>query len=78
MLEQEFTYYIKHQGDFVEDYNGKVIVLQGVEILRVFDTIGDAYWWALDEDLLGKVLIHKVGPGIENYTFEISATSVQL
>lgn len=71
MLEQEFAYYIEHQEELVEKYDGKVIVLQGTEVLGVYDTVADAYWWAYENSLLGKVLIQTVGPGESNYTLII-------
>ena len=71
MLKEEFTYYIEHHKELVEKYNGKVIVLKGGEVLNKFDTVSDAYWWAVQEDLLGKVMIQKVEPGEENYTLTV-------
>ena len=54
-------------------FDGKVIVLKGEEVLDIFETLTDAYWWAYDNELLGKVMIHKVGPGEENYTLTINS-----
>ena len=73
MLEKSFKYYLEHQDEFVEKYNGKVIVLKGTELVEVFDSVPEAYWYASENDLLGQVLIHEVGPGKENYTLRISS-----
>ena len=76
MLKEEFSYYVEHHGEFVEKYNGKVIVLKGTEVLSTFDTVTDAYWWAVQEGLLGKVMIQKVAPGEGNYTLTISSSLI--
>ena len=68
MFEEEFAYYVEHHEEFVEKYNGEVIVLKGIEVLKTFGTIGEAYWWVVRENLLGKVMIQKVAPGQDNYT----------
>ena len=36
-LEQEFEYYLAHQDEILEKYNGKVITIKGNEILAVYD-----------------------------------------
>ena len=71
MLQKEFAYYIEHHDELVEKYNGKVIVLRGTEVLAEFSALSDAYWWAVQEDLLGKVMIQKVEPGEDNYTLTV-------
>lgn len=71
MLDQEFAYYVEHHDDFVQKYDGKVIVLKGTEVLSVFDNISDAYWWAVEQELLGQVMIQPVAPGEDNYTLTV-------
>ncbi|MCH8123864.1 MAG: hypothetical protein IH853_12175 [Bacteroidetes bacterium] len=76
MLEKELQYYIDHQEDLVEKYNGRVIILKNEEVLGVFKSVSEAYFHADTEGLLGEVMIHKVGPGQHNYTITITSNSV--
>ena len=37
MLEKEFTYYLDHQSELVEKYNGKFLVIKGEDVIGVYD-----------------------------------------
>ena len=41
-LLDEFRFYLDHQADLVEKYNGKVIVIQGNNVLGAYDSHGEA------------------------------------
>ena len=68
MLEKEFNYYIEHQAELVQKYNGKYIVIIGEEVIGVYDTLPTAYHETAKSHLVGTFFIHLVGPGEENYT----------
>ena len=71
MLNKEFTYYKDNQDYFVNLYNGKIIVLQGTEVLGVYDTQIDAYLETVKNYELGTFLIQQVAPGEESYTIKL-------
>lgn len=75
-LDSEFQYYIDNQERFVRDFNERVIVLKGTEVLADFADMGDGYWFAKDQGLLGSVFIHKVGAGRSNYTTTLHSRPV--
>lgn len=76
MLDSEFTFYLDHQQEFVDKYDGMVIVLKEEEVLNVFDNISDAYFYAEDNGLLGKVLIQRVTPGRDSYTTTFNSSLI--
>jgi len=67
-LKAEFDYYIAHQAEFVEKYNGKVIVLVGHEIVGVFADKITAITETQKTHALGSFLVQKVEPGTGAYT----------
>jgi len=71
-LQEEFDFYVANQSTLVDKYEGRVIVIQGKEIIGDFDDMLAAYHWVEQNDLLGTVMMQKVGPGKENYTFTIA------
>lgn len=68
MLKKEFQYFLDHQKELVEKYNGKVVVIQEERIIGVYDEIAEAYTYVEKNNLLGKVLIQKVEPGEQAYS----------
>ena len=69
MLEKEFKYYLKNQSKLVEDYNGKVIVIVGEEVIGVFSDKMEAYENSIKSHKAGTFLIIFCSPGTEDYTF---------
>jgi hypothetical protein len=67
-LQTEFDYYIAHQAELVEKYNGKVVVLKGHEIIGVFADKITAMTEAQKTHALGTFLVQKVEPGTGAYT----------
>ena len=68
MLEKEFQYYLDHQSELVEKYNGKVLVIIGEEVVEVYNTELQAYFESVDKYKPGTFLIQKCTPGDESYT----------
>lgn len=63
LLAEEFNHYLEHQDEYVEAYDGKVIVLKDKKVVGVYNSVGQAYWGAQEDYELGTFLIQKVSPG---------------
>lgn len=68
MLDKEFNYYLKHQNELVEKYNGKVLVIKDETVIGVFDDELTAINETSKKYEVGTFLVHKCGPGKDNYT----------
>ena len=75
-LKEEFDYYLAHQDEFVEKYDGKVIGLKGETLVGVYDKEFEAIrdLWSKHEP--GTVLVQRVSEGEEAYTITIATPGV--
>ena len=69
-LEAEFEYYLEHQDELVEQYNGKVVVIKNNKVLGIYDNDNEAISETKKKHKLGTFLVHPVGPGEENTTMK--------
>ncbi len=67
-LEKEFQYYLDHQAELVEKYNGKFIVIKNQQVLGAFDTEEKAIEETIKLHDLGTFLVQKCEPGASGYT----------
>lgn len=67
-LEKEFDYYLDHQTELVEKYNGKVIVIKNNKVIGVYDSEIEAVEKTSKEHELGTFLVQPCSPGTESYT----------
>jgi len=67
-LEREFKYYVKHQDELVEKYNGKFIVIKDCKVIGAFDSELEAIEKTAEQYELGTFLVQKCEPGSESYT----------
>lgn len=67
-LKKEFEYYLAHQGELVEKYNGKYIVIKNQEVIGVYDQELEAVQETRKEHELGAFLVQKCEPGERSYT----------
>ncbi len=67
-LEKEFTYYIEHQDELVEKYNGKYIVIKNCEVIGSYNSILKAVKETSKTHKLGTFIVQKCEPGKEGYT----------
>lgn len=67
-LQKEFDFYLAHQDDLVEKYNGRFLVIKDDQVQGDFDAQMDAYTWATERFALGTFLIQRVSPGDEAYS----------
>jgi hypothetical protein len=68
MLDKEFEYYRQHQKELVDKHNGKVVVIQGEEVIGVYDSELEAYNATRKKYEVGTFLVQKVSPGSEDYS----------
>lgn len=67
-LMKEFDYYLEHQQELVQKYNGKVIVIKGQTVIGVFDSELEAVQKTSEGHELGTFLVQKCEPRCESYT----------
>lgn len=67
-----FKYYVGHQKELVEKYNNKVLAIKDEIILGVFNNEIEALTETTKTEELGTFIVHRVGPGKDNYSVEIS------
>ena len=67
-LKTEFQFYIDNQEKLVKKYDRKFIVIKGKEVLGAYDNEDTAIIETLKKHKPGTFMVHKVGPGKENYT----------
>ena len=67
-LEKEFKYYIDHQAELVEKYNGKFIVVKDCKVIGAFDSELEAINTTSEQHELGTFLVQKCELGSESYT----------
>jgi hypothetical protein len=65
---EEFKYYLEHQSELVEKYNGKFVVVKDHEVIGVFDSELEAIRETSKNHELGTFLVQKCEPGAESYT----------
>ncbi len=68
MLNKEFKYYLDHQMELVEKYNGKVLVIKEEKVVGVFNTEIEAYFDCIKKYEPGTFLIQQCTPGMDSYT----------
>jgi hypothetical protein len=68
MLKELFQWYLDHQTELVEVYNGKYLVIKDNSVVGAFDKQEEAYNIATEKHGLGNFIIQKCTPGSEAYT----------
>lgn len=68
MLEREFKYYLDHQAELVEKYDGKFLVIKGEEVIGVYDAEAAAYFETAKKHEAGTFLIQFCEQGDSSYT----------
>ena len=66
-LHEEFDYYIAHQDEFVELYDGKVIAIKDGQVLGAYDSDLDAVTETKKSHELGTFLVQRVSKGDTEY-----------
>ena len=68
LLERELNYYIDHQSELVDKYNGKYVVIINNEVVGIYDDEMTAINETKKEHVIGTFLVQKVEPGEDSYT----------
>ncbi len=68
MLEKEFKYYLHNQDKFVQEYEGKYLVIIGEEIVGVYNSDEEAYFESEKKYTPGTFLIQFCEAGDSSYT----------
>ncbi len=68
MLEKEFKYYLDHQAELVEKYNGRFLVIKDESVVGDFATMEEAYFDSVQKYELGTFLIQECTEGDKAYT----------
>ncbi|OGO04821.1 MAG: hypothetical protein A2Y91_06095 [Chloroflexi bacterium RBG_13_54_8] len=67
-LKKEFEYYLAHQSELVEKYNGKFIVIKDCQIIGAYDSELEAIQKTSEQHELGTFLVQRCEPGDASYT----------
>ena len=59
-LQAEFEYYLAHQEELVKQYDGKVIVIKGHEVLGAYEDDLEAIQETAKEHAIGTFMVHRV------------------
>lgn len=75
MFKKELRFFIKNQKDFVKKYRGKVLVLQGQNVIGIYESPLEAYLEVQKKHKIGTFMIQPCEPGPEAYTVTISSNA---
>ena len=67
-LQREFEFYISHQDELVEKYDGKVIAIKDGDVLGVYDDELTAVTETKKSHELGTFLVQRVSEGDTEYS----------
>lgn len=67
-LKKEFDWYLAHQGELVEKYNSKFVVIKDQKVIGVYNEQLEAVQETSKEYEPGTFLVQKCEPGTESYT----------
>jgi hypothetical protein len=67
-LQQSFEYYLAHQAELVQAYNGKYVVIIGDRVVGSYGSEAEAIAETLKSHDLGTFLVQRVEPGDASYT----------
>ena len=67
-LKDEFEFYLAHQNEMVEKYDGQVIVIKKSEVLGAYDSELAAFTETVKDHDRGTFMIQRVSEGTEAYT----------
>lgn len=67
-LKKEFDYYLAHQAEMIERYNGRFVVIKDERVVGDYPDRGTAVAETQKTHALGTFLVQKVEPGEAAYT----------
>ena len=75
-LKKEFEFYLSHQDEFVQNYDGSVIVIKDRNVIGVYDSELSAVVEAEKDHELGTFLVQRVSEGNEAYAVTIHSPGI--
>ena len=73
MFQEELNYFIQNQAALVEKYNGRILLLQGEQVVGNYATVMEAYLEGNKRFTPGTFMIQPCKPGQDAYTVTISS-----
>ena len=75
LLDIEYKFYLDHKADLLKQYGGKVIVLQGGQVIGVYESVTEAALETVKHHPLGSFLVQAVQEedGIRFFNSRVSA-----
>jgi len=67
-LKKNLEWYIAHQKELAEKYNGKILLIVDQNLVKFFDDIGAAYTEALKSYQPGTFTLQPCSPDADSYT----------
>jgi len=67
-LEKEFDFYLSHQAELIEKFNGKFIVIKDGQVLGAYSSDQEAVEETSKNQELGTFLVQYCSHGNNNYT----------
>jgi hypothetical protein len=68
MLEKEFQYYLDHQNELVQKYNGRFIVIKDCQVIGDYASELEAINKTKEIHEIGTFLVQKCVPGEESFS----------
>jgi hypothetical protein len=68
MLKQEFEYYLEHQNELVQKYNGRFIVIKDCQVIGDYSSELEAIDKTKAKYEIGTFLVQKCVPGDESFS----------
>jgi hypothetical protein len=68
MLKEEFEYFLEHQKEFAEKYDGKVIVIKNQKVIGIYNSEIEAVEETSKKEEMGTFLVQKCEPGDASFT----------
>ena len=69
---EELSFFIAHQPEFVEKYDGMALLIRGHELLGAFETPLDAYLAGQKRFPPGTFVVQPCAPGPDAYTVTLT------
>jgi hypothetical protein len=71
VLKKDLDWYIANQRELAQKYNGKILLIVGQKLVKVFDDMGQAYVEASSHYAPGTFTLQPCSPDPESYTLMI-------
>jgi hypothetical protein len=78
VFEQDLQYFVEHQEELVQKYEGRVLVIKDQRVIGAYDSALEAYLEAQKNHQVGSFLIQPCHPGADAYTVTITSHAVHV